>query len=592
LKDTYHYDPGAYDNYPSASSHNYKYIAKIDWNINRHHKLTAKYNNFVSNEEPSSINGTSIIGGGGFTVTGGTSSLSSLPNSRFSSKAMTFGNSVYGFKHTVRSGTMELNSTYRNFSNDLLVTTSNIRDTRVTNSQPFPFIDIFDGSTTPNNYLSFGYEPFSYNNDVINTVYNVTDNFTYYLGKNTITAGVSYEYQRLGNMFMPGAQSYYAYNSLNDFITGAAPLYYSYAYSMVPGEKAVYSAELKFGQLDFYAQDEVKVNDRLKLTFGLRADKPVYVQKALENPAITALTFPDKDGNLVHYNGQWPEGRLNLSPRVGFRWDVKGDKSLIVRGSTGIFNGLGPFVWLTNMPTNSGMYQNSVALKNNNPDDAKQLAGMKFNPNVDAYASKFPPVAGTSIPSNIVLMDPNFKFPQIFRTDLAVDKFLGNGFTLTLEGIITKDINAVVMRNANLKSPTGLVNGPDNRPRYVSTAAPDRYIYPSVGSAIILENTSKGYSYTFTGQLSKAFGSGFYGSLAYTYTKAKDVTGNSGSQATSIWNSNATVGTSNDLELNPSSGVMSHRVISQLSYRIDYLDHAATTLSLLYIGAPGGNVTY
>ena len=132
---------------------------------------------------------------------------------------MTFGNSVYGFKDTVRSGTMELNSTYRNFSNDLLVTTSNIRDTRVTNSQPFPFVvDIFN-CTTPNNYLSFGYEPFSYNNDVINTVYNATDNFTYYLGKHTITAGVSYEYQRLGNMFMPGAQSYYAYNSLNDFIT-------------------------------------------------------------------------------------------------------------------------------------------------------------------------------------------------------------------------------------------------------------------------------------------------------------------------------------------------------------------------------------
>jgi hypothetical protein len=592
LKDTYHYDAGAYDNYPTASTYNYKYIAKIDWNISNHHKLTAKYNNFVSNEEPSSINGTSIIGGGGFSITDGTSSLSTLPNGRFGTKAMTFANSVYGFKHIVRSGTAELNSSYRNFSNDLLVTASKIRDTRVTNSSPFPFVDIFDGSAIPSNYLSFGYEPFSYNNDVINTVYNVTDNFTYYLGKHTLTGGVSYEYQRLGNMFMPGAQSYYAYNSLNDFVTGASPLYYSYAYSMVPGEKAVYSAELKFGQLDFYAQDEVKVNDRLKVTFGVRANKPVYIQKALENPAITALSFPDKDGNLTNYNGQWPEGRVNLSPRIGFRWDAFGDKSLIFRGSTGIFNGVGPFVWLTNMPTNSGMYQNSVALKNTNPDDAKQLADMKFNPNVDAYASKFPPVAGTSIPSNIVLVDPQFKFPQIFRTDLAMDKFLGNGFTLTLEGIITKDINAVIMRNANLKAATGLVNGPDNRPRYISTAAADRYIYPSISSAIILENTSKGYSYAFTGQLSKAFGSGFYGSLAYTYTKAKDVTGNGGSQATSIWNSNATVGTSNDLEMNPSSAVVRHRVISQLSYRFDYANHAASTLSLLYIGSPAGNITY
>ncbi|MFT3824870.1 MAG: TonB-dependent receptor [Chitinophagaceae bacterium] len=592
LKDTYGYDPGAYDNYPSAKKDNYKYLVKVDWNINNRHKLTAKYSNFISNEEPSSINGTSIIGGGGFSLTGTTAAISTLPNSRMGNRAMTYSNSVYGFKHIVRSGTLELNSNFHKMSNSLLVTISRIRDTRVTNSSPFPFVDIFDGTTTANNYMSFGYEPYSFNNDVINNVWNVTDNFNYYAGKHTITGGVSYEYQLVGNMFMPGAQSYYVYNSLNDFMTQKAPIYYSYAYSMVPGQSAVYSAELKFGQLGFYAQDEIKVNPKLKVTLGLRADRPVYIEKALENPAITALTFPDKEGNPTHYNGQWPTARFNLSPRIGFRYDVKGDKSLIIRGSTGIFNGLNPFVWLTNMPTNSGMYQNSVALRNTNPDEAAVLAGMKFNPNVDAYASKFPPVAGASLPSNIVLIDKNFKFPQIFRTDLAIDKNLGNGFSMTLEGIITKDINAIVMRNANLKDATGYVTGPDNRPRYMSTAASDRYIYPAISSAVIVENTKKGYSYALTAQLAKAFSKGFYGSVAYTYTKAKDVTANSGSQAYSVWNSNATVGTTNDQELYPSSGVARHRVIGVLSYRLEYANHAATTISLMYEGAPSGNVTY
>lgn len=592
LQDTYGYATGAYDNYPSAKKYNYKYLAKIDWNINSHHKLTAKYSDFVSNEEPSSINGTSIIGGGGFSLTGSTSSISSLPNSRMGSRAMTFANSVYGFKHIVRSGTLELNSNFRNMSNNLLVTVSKIRDTRITNSSPFPFVDIFDGTSTANNYLSFGYEPYSYNNDVINNVWNVTNNFNYYAGKHTITAGVSYEYQLVGNMFMPGAQSYYVYNSLNDFITQQAPIYYSYAYSMVPGKSAVYSAELKFGQLGFYAQDEIKVNPKLKITLGLRADRPVYIDKALENPAVTAITFPDKAGNMTRYDGQWPSSRFNLSPRIGVRWDVLGDKSLIIRGSSGIFNGLNPFVWLTNMPTNSGMYQNSVALRNTNPNEAAVLADMKFDPKVDAYASKFPPVAGASLPSNVVLIDKNFSFPQVFRTDLAIDKNLGSGFNLTLEGIITKDINAVVMRNANLKSPTGLVTGPDSRPRYISTAAADRYIYPQISSAIILENTKKGYSYALTAQLSKSFSKGFYGSIAYTYTQAKDVTANSGSQAYSIWNANATVGTTNDQELYPSSGVAKHRVISMLSYRFEYANHAATTISLVYEGAPSGNVTY
>ncbi|MET0391925.1 MAG: carboxypeptidase regulatory-like domain-containing protein, partial [Chitinophagaceae bacterium] len=592
LMDTYGYDAGAYDNYPSAKRDNYKFIVKLDWNISTHHKLTAKYSDFVSNEEPSSINGTSIIGGGGFSLPGTSSVLSTLPNSRLSNRSLVFANSVYGFKHIVRSGTLELNSSYRNMSNNLLVTVSRIRDTRITNSADFPFVEIFDGTTTPHNYISFGYEPYSFNNDVINNIWNVTDNFNYYAGRHTLTAGISYEQQLVGNMFMPGAQSYYVYNSLNDFITQRAPLYFSYAYSMVPGKKAVYSAELRYGQAAFYAQDEIKVNPKLKITLGLRAERPVYVEKALENPAITALTFPDKNGNPTHYDGQWPTARINLSPRVGVRWDVKGDKSLIIRGSTGIFNGMAPFVWLTNMPTNSGMYQNSVALRNTNPDEAAILAGITFKPAVDAYASLFPPVAGATIPSNIVMVDRNFKFPQVFRTDVAMDKNLGNGYSLTLEGLVTKDINAIRMRNANLKEATGITNGPDNRPRYMSTAAPDRSIYPGVSSAIIVENTSKGYSYALTAQLSRAFSRGLYGSLAYTFTGAKDISGNSGSQAYSVWNSNPTVGTTNDLELNPASGVARHRIIGIFSYRIEYLSHAATTLSLIYEGGPEGNITY
>ncbi|NIG54428.1 TonB-dependent receptor [Chitinophaga sp. Cy-1792] len=592
LKDKYNYDPGVYDNYPTAAKSNYKYIAKVDWNINEHHKLTAKFSDFVSNEDPSSVNASSIIGGGGFSLPGTTASISTLPNSRLSNKSMIFSNSVYGFKHTVRTGTLELNSNYGKISNSLLLTSSKVQDTRITNSAPFPFVEIFDGTNIAHNYMSFGVEPYSYNNDVLNKVWSVTDNISYYTGKHSFTAGFSYESQLVGNMFMPGAQSYYIYNSLNDFMTDQAPLYYSYAYSMVPGKKAVYSAELKYGQASVYAQDEIKVNSKLKVTVGLRADKPVYVEKALENPAITALTFPDKDGNMTHYNGQWPAARLNLSPRIGARWDVLGDKSLIVRGSMGIFNGMAPFVWLTNMPTNSGMYQNSVALKNTNPDDLAQLQKMKFNPQIDGYADKFPPVAGTSIPSNIVMIDKNFKFPQIFRTDLAIDKNLGHGYSFTLEGLITKDINAIRMRNANLKEPTGEFAGPDNRPRYVSTLNTDRYIYPNISSAVIVENTNKGYSYAFTAQLNKAFAKGFFGSIAYTYTKAKDISANSGSQAYSIWNSNATVGTSNDLELASSAFATRHRIVSMLSYRFEYLKHAATTLSLIYQGAPSGNITY
>jgi hypothetical protein len=592
LKEKYGYETGAYSNFPVAKRDNYKYLLKVDWNINNRHKLTAKYNDFVSTEDPSSINSSSIIGGGGFSLPGSTNLISSLPNGRIGNQSMVFENSVYGFKRIVRSGTLELNSNFRRFSNSLLFTASRIRDTRITNSSPFPFVEIFDGGATPRNYMSFGYEPYSYNNDVINKVWNITDNFTYYAGNHTLTGGFSYEHQMVGNMFMPGAQSYYIYGSLNDFVTDQAPLYYSYAYSMVAGQKAVYSAEVKYGQAALYLQDEIRVNDKMKVTLGLRAERPVFTEKALENPAITALTFPDKNGNLKHYNGQWPNARILLSPRAGLRYDVLGDKSFIIRASTGIFSGLAPFVWLTNMPTNSGMYQNSVALRNSNPDEAALLNNIRFNPDLDAYSSLFPPVAGTTIPSNIVLIDQNFKFPMIFRTNIGVEKYLGKGYRFTFDGIISKDINAVRMRNANLKDPTGVLNGPDNRPRYMSNAAVDRSIYPNISSAIVLENTNKGYSYALTAQLSKDFTKGLYGSVAYTYTGAKDVGGNSGSQAFQIWNSTATINGANSMELHPSASLARHRVISMLSYRLEYANHASTTISLIYEGAPSGNITY
>lgn len=592
LRDKYGYETGAYDNYPIAGRSNYKYMAKIDWNINNQHKLTAKFNDYVSNEEPSSINNNTVIGGGGFYLKDGTSLISSLPNGRMGNRSLVYANSVYGFKRIVRSGTLELNSNIGRFSNSLLLTNTYIQDTRSTNSEPFPFVEIFDGTAVPHNYMSFGYEPYSYNNDVINKVWSITDNFTYTVGKHVLTGGFTYEHQLVGNMFMPGAQSYYVYNSLNDFMTDQAPLYYSYAYSMVAGQPNVYSAELKYGEAALYIQDEIRASDKLRITIGLRAEKPVFTEKALENPAVTALELPNKEGVLTHYDGQWPNTSINLSPRIGLRYDVNGDRSTILRLSTGIYTGLSPFVWLTNMPTNSGMYQNSVSLRNSNPDEAAILENIRFNPELDAYANLFPPVAGTAIPTNIVLIDKNFKFPQIFRTNIGLDKALGQGFHLTLDGIISRDINAVQMRNANLKEATGIAAGPDNRPIYTSRTTSDRSIYPGVSSAIILENNKRGYSYALTAQVSKDFTNGLFGSIAYTHTAAKDIGNNSGSQAYQIWNSNPTVGSSNAFELHPSASALKHRVIGNVSYRLEYFKHAATTISLIYEGRSGGTLTY
>lgn len=607
LKSKYGYEAGVYDNRPNFVTKNRKLLGKINWNISNVHKLSLKYSDFKGSDQ-SPLNSSSVpnSGAGGFTIRGATGSQSRLPNNRNSNQSIGFSNSDYGTDHIVKSGTLELNSNFSNrLSNQLLLAYTHINDVRNSPAGIFPTIEIFDaegtvpGVTKGRNYMSAGTDPFTRNNEVINNIATITDNYTYFAGRHTLTAGATYEYQKVGNAFMAGSESYYIYNSLNDFANDAPPAFFSYTYSLVPGQPKVFSADLKLGQLGVYLQDEFNVNSNFKLTYGIRGDLPTYLKQPIENTAISALQFPDKDGKLKNFStGKWPNARLLISPRVGFRWKVPEEQSLTVRGGTGVFTGKIPFVFLTNMPSGSGVYQNGAVL--NTPE---QLAGVTFNQNPDAYIGKFPSTITPKAPGSFVLIDPDFRFPQVFRTNFGVDKQLGNGFVATLDVLYTKDISAVKMRNANLKDPTATLSGEDNRAYFASTGdaaadAASKYVYPDLagtsrgGTVIILENTKKGFSFSTTAQLTKNFSKGFYGSLAYTYTLATEISSNPGSQATSAWQSIVNRGTPNNEELYNSAYAVPHRVVGSFSYRFEYANHLASTVSLYYEGAIQARYSY
>lgn len=585
LRTRYGYDPGAFDNFPNFASKNTKILAKIDWNINNNHKLTLKYSDLVSNND-AQLNGTSVPNNPSYTVTGG-SSRANLPNSRFGLNSMSFDGSNYKFNDKVRTASIELNSNFRGkFSNQFLASYSKISATRLPNGGKFPTIDIFNNNGQ--NYMSAGTDPFTANNDVQNEVFNITNNFTYYAGKHTFTFGASYEHQTIANMFMPGAASHYIFNSLDDFINNRRPAAFSYTFSLDPSKPAVYAANLKVGQLGLYFQDEYNVNENFKLTYGLRVDKVIFPDAPLENPNITALSFPDKKGVQTNFKtSEWPkQNTLYFSPRVGFRYKID-NENIVVRGGTGLFTGRIPFVFLTNMPTNSQMYQAGQAVTN-----PALLDNFLFNPNPDAYRGSFSPVPGV-LPNNasIVLMDKSFRFPQVWRTNIAIDKKLGNGWALTVEALITKDINAVVMRNANQRDPNARLNdGGDTRPRFAASG--DRRIYSNIGNAIVLENANRGNSGSLTFMLTKTSTKGFSGMLAYTASYANDFTSNPGAQAASAWVNNPTSGTQNDLQLFNSAFVTPHRIITNMSYKFNTGKHLATTIGLFGEIARGNNYSY
>lgn len=574
LISTYGYDPGKYNNFDPFNNLNTKILARIDWNINAKHKLTFRYNDVVgTSDQQTNFN----------------SGPPSNPRNsgRISSQSLAFSNSFYGFKNTVRSFTGELNSSLTsNISNKFLASYTFIQDTRTSDSKLFPFVDIWEGG---DQYMSFGYELFSYNNDVTNKTLSLVNNTVINLNKHTVTVGASFDRLFFRNSYIREGTTYYRYGSVDDFINNATPtgfgVTYGYNGNDAPG------AELTFGLGAIYAQDEWKVNNNIKVTYGLRIERPFFFDDLKDNPAISALTFID--GKKIDV-GSWPDAKMLFSPRLGFNWDVKGDRSLQVRGGTGIFTGLLPFVWFTNQPTNSGVIQ-APEIGWGSQGGAANLVGLTFQPDYKAFIASRPdlfPQTPGSLPNNSALVEvsKDFKMPQVWRSNLAVDVELPYNMVFTGEALFGKDINAVKQVNINEAAANGTMVGPDNRPFW--TTAASRKVVASVQNAMVLENTSEGYQYSLTAQLTKNFSSGLSGMFAYTYSAAKDISSNPGSAAYSAYSSNTGIGSLNDPGLSYSNFSTPHRFVSYVSYRKEYAKMLATTITVSYKGYQTGRWSY
>ena len=611
LQTQYGYNPGAYQGY-SLRQNSRKATAKIDWNISNNHRFSLKYNYLKSYRDvPPSSSG--AIGAGR------APSIFGLP----------FFSSYYTINNNLNSFIAELNSTFGSkYSNNFTAGYSAFRDSR---SSPgggnFPLVDIGNATglsaagarTTAQAALtSFGYEPFTANNVLNSDVYQFGDNFTAYLGKHNVTLGTYNEFYKFTNGFAPNYYGAYQFNSLDDFYasagyqrdasgnptikltTPAYPTRYQLQYSALPDGSFPF-AVIKSAQLGLYVQDEWTPISNLKVTVGLRGDMPFITSDLLPNPQAAGLTF--RDGTRINTD-RVPKKTVLFSPRVGFNYDVFDDKKTQLRGGTGIFTGRVPFVWISNQASNNGVLFGSFDRNNSNATTASTV-GYPFSPDVNQYR---PQNAAANTSYNLAVTESNFKFPQVWRTNLAVDQLLPGGVVATLEAIYTKDVNAVYHANVNLPQSALNATGADSRPIFYSLGAVDpatglakltanNRIYngqngnPVITDAIEMRNTNKGYSYSLTGQLHKSFANGFYGSVSYTYADSRSVN-DGGSIAQSIWRDRQVSGDPNANVLSYSQFFQQHRVLLAASYRHEYIGHLGTTLSAYYDASPLGRYSY
>ncbi len=569
LRDRFGYETGPYQGYDNRTRSS-KVLAKLDYNISSNHRASIRYNMLDSERDALTSNSSSLGFG----------------SRRTNLNALNYQNSNYVQFEKIHSVIGELNSSFgTRFSNNMIVGYTHQNEDRGSLGDFFPLVEIQNEGRS---YITAGFEPFTPNNRLSYSTFQFQNNFSYYAGSHTLTAGVNVERLSFENVFFPGSQSVYVFNSLEDFYTAAngyladpnletSPVElrrFQLRYSaLAGGAEPVQPTRVTYSGL--YFQDSWAATRNLTITAGIRADVSAFDETGFYNPDVAEMTFRDADGNPLQVStAELPKTNILWSPRLGFNWDVLDDRTLQVRGGSGVFSGRPPFVWISNQIGNNGVLtgftQNDRTTEN------------PFNPDPTAYIPENP-----QLPSSyeINVSDRGFKFPQVWRSNLAVDKSLFAGIVGTVELIYSKNINSANYININQAAAASTFKGPDNRLMYPGYGLggddfneADR-INPAITSAPYLTNTDKGYSYSFTAQLQKPFSNGLFALLAYNFGEARDLL-SAGSTASGSYNGIRSVNGNNYPELAFSDNDQRHRAIGSVSYRKEYAGFGATQISL------------
>jgi hypothetical protein len=564
--EVYGYDPGPFEGY-IFNTNSDKALAKLDWNINENNNVTLRYNYLDAFREqgphPFVLS---------FNNTGRGPNESSMP----------FRNSGYRINNQLHSIALEWNNRGNSHANRFFASYNRFRDFREPFSEPFPTIDIGEGGVT---YTTLGHEPFSIHNILNQDVLQLTNNFSLYSGNHVFTFGANFEYFsffnsfnifRHGVFFLPAFIPVGStFSSLDDFFDRTDPNSPNFKdFRAMIGSGPFKGERIKVGQFAVYAQDEYMLSPKLNLTYGLRIDVPMYFTDPVDNPFSTSLTALDENDNPEKIDQAHLPGATPLfSPRVGFNYDLTGDRSSQLRGGTGIFTGRIPFVWVGNVISNPGANPNLYP-------------GIPESEIPEEHRTSEDAVLQQSFDLNA--MDPDFKWPQVWTTNLALDKNLGDGMLATLELIYSKDINAIYMRNADLIKPVRTLR--DGRPFFRDENG-NNELNPDGGAGIyVIDNASEGYNYSISAQLRKTFDFGMMASIGYTFQEAKNLF-RSTEIASVLWQGNPAQGDPNKPNLSFSEFGNRHRIVAGATYSKSWTPNSRTHFGLVFEAAEGGRHT-
>ena len=587
LKSNFDYETGPFNTLDDETPVK-RFLIRSDYNINNSSKVSFRYNYLDS-----------------FSDVGMSASPSAnLGRSSAGNTFLSFQNSNYQLLENIRSGIGEWNAVIGNsISNSVqagYTTQDESRGTRASLDKLFPLVDIREGGTA---YTSFGFEPFTVNNELRYQTFQIQNNLSKYSNKHSFTVGGYLEKYKSDNVFFGCCpHGAWAYNSLADFyadangylanpnrtttpVTAAA---FSIRWANVPGlEKP--SQPLGVWYYAGYAQDEWRPRSNVTVTAGVRFDVSQFENTAYQNAAADALTFRDETGAAVQYlTGEMPKTKVLWSPRVGINWDVAGNQQTQIRGGTGVFSGRPSYVWISNQVGNTGVLLGETRI-------TSPTSAFPFTPDPSKYRGAATGGGATSYALNVT--NPDFKFPQVWRSNIAVDHRLPGGMVSTTEYLFAKDVNAVYYIDANLPAPQSAFTGVDPRPRWVGTACSGAgnvggcvtRINSTPGNVVtnayVLKNTNVGSQWSIAQSLNKTFRFGLSVRGAYSYARSRSLSDPESTASTSF-SRNTHFTNPNTPGVGISMWSPGHRVFALVSYRKEWLSIGTTGVSVYWEARP------
>jgi len=468
-------------------------------------------------------------------------------------------NNFYQFSDKTSSTVAQLNSTFRNSVNELRVTYQRIRDNRsdAAGQKPFPFVqvDFSDGTN-----VRFGSESSSQANRLKQTIAEFNDDFTVPRGRHTVTIGTHNEFLKFYNLFIQNLYGNYRFSSPANFLAGIAQSYSTnFSNTSNPLEASAFAVR----QFGAYAGDQWRIASTFTVTYGVRVDVPRFPDTPHANPlAVAEFGIAT---NQVPSPTMW-------SPRAGFNWDLSGGSGnrRQLRGGGGMFTGRTPYVWLSNQYANTGVDFTNLSVNFNAANTIPFVADPQNQPHTV--------VGGVTGRQTINLIDPQYKYPEIIRGNLAYDREIAFGLIGSAELLASKNLNDIFYRNLNY-IPIGTL--PDGRLTYTKRDQ-------NLNDVIVLATTPRGSSWTTTFKVERPFANGFSASGSYLYNRAKSVNDGTTSIARSNWAFGSSVNYDvNNAPLATSDYETGHRVTFTATIPIRITSSVRSTASVYYNGQNG-----